>query len=183
MAKSEMNEMIAVQQILVATDFSEISRDAIEYATQLAESFCARLHVLHVVEEPFGYVADTRGFIPEVDAFRETLNQAARSQLHTVLTPEEIQRWQAHLALRTGTPYAEIVRYAKDHAIDLIVIGTHGRGPFGHFLLGSVAEKVVRYADCPVLTVRQPRSDPTVALNAIPVSVPLGTPVQAVQHS
>ena len=151
--------MIPIQQILVATDFSETSEAALRYATSLAEAFHARLDVLHIVEEPFGYVASTHGYIPEVDAFRETLNKAAREQLHNVLTPEEVQRWQARLSLRTGTPYVEIVRFAKDHAIDLIVLGTHGRGPVWHALLGSVAERVVRNAHCPVLTVPQHQQD------------------------
>ena len=152
-------KMISIQQILVATDFSETSETALRYATTLAEAFHARLDVLHVVEEPFGYVASTHGYIPEVDAFRETLNKAAREQLHNVLTPEEVQRWQARLSLRPGTPYVEIVRFAKDHAVDLIVLGTHGRGPVWHALLGSVAERVVRNAHCPVLTVRHHTQD------------------------
>lgn len=151
--------MNAIQQILVATDFSETSETALRYATSLAEAFHARLEVLHVVEEPFGYVASTHGYIPEVDAFRETLNKAAREQLSNVLTPEEVQRFQARLSLRTGTPYVEIVRFAKDHAVDLIVVGTHGRGSVWHALLGSVAERVVRNAHCPVLTVRHHKQD------------------------
>ncbi len=150
--------MITIQRILVATDFSETSKVALQQATELASIFQARLDVLHVVEEPFGYVASTHGYLPEADAFLESLSNAARIQLHQVLTPEEIQQWQARLSLRTGTPYAEIVRYAKDHQIDLIVLGTHGRGPLSHMMLGSVAEKVVRYAACPVLTVRSPVS-------------------------
>lgn len=148
--------MINIRQILVATDFGESSKAAVQQATELAEAFHARLDVLHVVEEPYGYVGNTHGFIPEVDAFRESLNNAARAQLQQVLTADEVQRWQARLSLRTGTPYAEIVRFAKDTGVDMIVMGTHGRGPLLHMLLGSVAEKVVRYAHCPVLTVPPP---------------------------
>lgn len=158
---SGWQKMINIRQILVATDFGESSKAAVQNATELAESFHARLDVLHVVEEPYGYVGDTHGYIPEVDAFRESLNEAARAQLHQVLTPEEVQRWRARLSLRTGTPYAEIVRYAQDSGVDLIVMGTHGRVPLWHMLLGSVAERVVRYARCPVLTVRQTDAVPT----------------------
>jgi nucleotide-binding universal stress UspA family protein len=63
------------------------------------------------------------------------------------------------VATRVGSPYTEIVRYAAQHRIDLIVLGTHGRGPLGHLLLGSVAERVVRTAPCPVLTVRHPQRE------------------------
>lgn len=147
--------MVKVQQILVATDFSDNSSSAVDLAKNLASALNARLDVVHVVEEPFGYVASTHGYIPEVDAFLQSLNDAARAQLHRVLTPEEIERWHSRLSLRVGTPYVEIVRIAKDHGADLIVLGTHGRGPLLHLLLGSVAEKVVRLAHCPVLTVPQ----------------------------
>lgn len=151
--------MTSIQHILVATDYSETSEAALRYATSLVEAFHARLEVLHVVEEPFGYVASSHGYIPELDAFRETLNKAAREQLSNLFTPEEVQRWQARLSLRTGTPYVEIVRFAKDHEVDLIVVGTHGRGPVRHALLGSVAERVVRNAHCPVLTVPHHKQD------------------------
>lgn len=146
--------MITIKKILVATDFSTSSTLAVKQALELAEAFGATIEVLHVVEEPFGYVGDFHRYLPEVDAFRETLNAAARAQLHQVLTPEQIEQFQASLSLRTGTPYAEIVRHARDKSVDLIVMGTRGRGPVLHMVMGSVAEKVVRYANCPVLTVR-----------------------------
>jgi universal stress protein A len=150
--------MINLQRVLVATDFSDSSIAAVRQAMELACAFHARFDVLHVVEEPYGYVGNFHGYLPEVDAFRETLNNAARSQLNAVLTADEIDRYRAQLHLRTGTPSVEIVRFAKDQAVDLIVIGTHGRGPVWHALLGSVAEKVVRHAHCAVLTVRTPNA-------------------------
>lgn len=143
-----------VRKILIATDFSTPCHSAVIKAKELADAFGASLNVLHVVEEPFGYLGDLHAYLPEVDAYREELSNAARTALHQVLTPEEIQHYHAELALRTGTPYVEIVRYALKHAIDLVVVGSHGRGPWRQMLLGSVAEKVVRYATCPVLTVR-----------------------------
>ena len=105
--------MNAIQQILVATDFSDTSKLAIRYATELATAFQAKLDVLHVIEEPLGYIASTHGYIPEIDAFRESLNKSAREQLHAVFTADEMQRWIPRLSLRTGTPYAEIVRHAS----------------------------------------------------------------------
>jgi len=150
--------MIKIKQILVATDFSEYGNLAVNHAKELAEAFQAKLQVLHVVEEPYGYVGNTHGLLPAADAFRESLNRAARMQLDQVLSADEVQRFDARLSLRTGTPYAEIVRFAQDQDVDLIVVGTHGHRALTHMLLGSVAEKVVRYARCPVLTVRQPEA-------------------------
>lgn len=145
--------MAGIKQILVATDFSETSAAAVHQAAELAELLHAQLTVLHVVEEPFGYVGEMHAYLPEVDAFRKTLNDAARTQLDKVLTTDEAARWHARRLLRIGTPYVEIVRLAKDQGMDLIVVGTHGRGALSHLILGSVAEKVVRNSSCPVLTV------------------------------
>lgn len=147
--------MAAIKQILVATDFSEASTRAVHQAIELAELFGARITLLHVVEEPFGYMGEMHSYLPEVDAFQKTLKDAARMQLDKVLTTEEVARWHVTLLLRVGTPYVEIVRLAKDQGADLIVVGTHGRGALSHMALGSVAEKVVRNAACPVLTVPQ----------------------------
>ena len=153
--------MINIRHILVATDFGETSTAAVQRAIQLSEAFQAQLDILHIVEEPFGYLGNIHGYLPEVDAFRATLNDAARAQLHQVMSPDEAERRKVHLALRTGTPYVEIVRYAKDQDVDLIVLGTHGRGSVRHMLLGSVAEKVVRYAHCAVLTTPHPSAEAT----------------------
>ena len=153
--------MISIRHILVATDFGETSTAAVQRAIQLSEAFQAQLDILHIVEEPFGYLGNIHGYLPEVDAFRATLNDAARAQLHQVMSPDEAERRKVHLALRTGTPYVEIVRYAKDQDVDLIVLGTHGRGSVRHMLLGSVAEKVVRYAHCAVLTTPHPSAEAT----------------------
>jgi nucleotide-binding universal stress UspA family protein len=105
-------------------------------------------------------MGEMHAYLPEVDAFRKSLNDAARTQLDKVLTTEEVARWHVSLQLRTGTPYVEIVRLAKDQGMDLIVVGTHGRGALSHMVLGSVAEKVVRNAACPVLTVPQLKAAP-----------------------
>lgn len=153
--------MINIRHILVATDFGATSTAAVQRAIQLSEAFQAQLDILHIVEEPFGYLGNIHGYLPEVDAFRATLNDAARAQLNQVMSPDEAERRKVHLALRTGTPYVEIVRYAKDQDVDLIVLGTHGRGPVRHMLLGSVAEKVVRYAQCAVLTTPHPNAEAT----------------------
>jgi len=89
----------------------------------------------------------------------ENMENDARERLQNLLTEVDRDRFKAELVTRRGSPFVEIVRYAKDRDIDLIVMGTHGRGPIAHMLLGSVAEQVVRKAPCPVLTVRHPEHE------------------------
>jgi nucleotide-binding universal stress UspA family protein len=84
------------------------------------------------------------------------MQRQAQERLDLVLTPDDVKRYSAVVALRSGSPFVEVVRYAREEGIDLIVLGTHGRGAIAHMLLGSVAERVVRKAHCPVMTVRQP---------------------------
>lgn len=151
--------MIELRRILVPTDFSDTSGVAAKYAVALAEAFGASLHLLHVIEEPFVHGGAPQGYIPDLQAFREPLRKNAEGQLGKVLTAADRERFHARLVTKFGTPFLEIVRYAKEHDIDLIVMGTHGRGPIAHMLLGSVAAKVVRKAPCPVLTVHHPEHE------------------------
>lgn len=142
--------MITLERILVPTDFSDYSKPAITYACELAERFSAELHVLHVVPPPL--VA-----APYIGAISDDMLQpeaAAKKELDEMEDPSFEQAAPVDRVLRMGTPFVEIVRYAKENAIDLIVMGTHGRTGVVHALIGSVAEKVVRKAPCPVLTVR-----------------------------
>jgi nucleotide-binding universal stress UspA family protein len=143
--------MIALKKLLVPTDFTEPSGIALRYAKAFAEAFGAALHVLHVIEEnAWAYGPDV--YNPEL--IRQAQERDASERLSKVLTDAERQKFRAELVMKSGSPFVEIVRYAKAEDIDLIVMGTHGRGPIAHMLLGSVAEKVVRKAPCPVLTVR-----------------------------
>jgi len=142
--------MIQVDTILCPTDFSEPSRAATEYALELARRFDARLQLLFVVENPVLYSPALGGYVPKA----EDLERFAQTALDNWVLPDdaagiEIERRWVH-----GHPYAQIVGEAREHDVDLIVMGTHGRGFLPHLLLGSVAERVVRYAPCPVLTVR-----------------------------
>jgi nucleotide-binding universal stress UspA family protein len=91
--------------------------------------------------------------------FYEEWEKAVRAKLDGILTPEERKAARATCEIRSGSPYVEVIRLACDENIDLIVMGTHGRGAVGHLLLGSVAERVVRKAPCPVLTVRHPEHE------------------------
>jgi nucleotide-binding universal stress UspA family protein len=144
--------MIVLKNVLVATDFSTPSEEALEYGRHLARTFGAALHVLHVVHDvSAGYVADA-GYVP-IDIHKQ-LEAAARSQLDGIVTDDDRRTVQARTAVKTAVSIAGAINaYAAQEAIDLIVVGTHGRGAAARLLLGSVADKVVRSAPCPVLTV------------------------------
>jgi nucleotide-binding universal stress UspA family protein len=149
--------MLAIKTILVPTDFSETSEVAVRYGKSLAETFGAALHVIHVVQEPFAqpWAVEAYGF--SLATLQEEWQRDASARVEGILTPEERTALNATLTTVLGHPYVEILRYAQDHSVDLIVLGTHGRGPLGHLVMGSVAERVVRKAPCPVLTVRHPQ--------------------------
>jgi nucleotide-binding universal stress UspA family protein len=149
--------MIALRKILVPTDFSACSDAAVRYARALGQAFDAELHLLHVVQDPYTQPWAAEAFPAPLGEMLEQWQQQARARLAT-LVPEN-EKARSRMATVVGAPFYEIVRYAEEQQVDLIVIGTHGRGPIGHMLLGSVAEKVVRKSPCPVLTVRQPQHD------------------------
>lgn len=148
--------MITLKRILVPTDYSETSEAAVRYAAELSRVFNASLHVLHVLDprEPFdSELAFPLGLDGEAEA-------DARKRLRTALSEETSKTLNSpEFELRRGPAVSEIVRYAKEREVDLIVMGTHGRGVVAHGLIGSVAEKVVRLAPCPVLTVHHPERE------------------------
>jgi nucleotide-binding universal stress UspA family protein len=151
--------MIVLKNILVATDFSEPSAAALKYGRDLARGYSATMHVLHVADNIVLRLAgdSSLGMLPELQAKME---ESAREQLKALLTEEDRSQLRATPVMITSMSPAEaIVDYARDHLIDLVVIGTHGRGMFSRLLLGSVAERVVRSAPCPVLTVRHPERE------------------------
>ena len=150
--------MIALRKILVPHDFSDTSEAAVRYAIALAHNFGAQLCLLHVSDRAKFEMATE--FPLGLDG---TLDDAVRERLLKILTPREQIEFKPSFELRAGAPAAEIVKYAKEADVDLIVMGTHGRGFVAHVVLGSVAEKVVRTAPCPVLTVRNPQHEFVVA--------------------
>jgi nucleotide-binding universal stress UspA family protein len=147
---------VTFRKILVPTDFSETAEVALGYAMGLARQFDGELHLLHVAEDPMllaGWAPLGSG--PVVDVNEEAA--ALRAQLKNLVPPGDGRTPKTEVHVIVGQPTgAAIARYAADHEFDLIVMGTHGRGPVTHALLGSVAESVVRSAACPVLTIRHP---------------------------
>jgi nucleotide-binding universal stress UspA family protein len=146
--------MINLRRILVPTDFSETSAAALRYAIELARRFAARVYLLNVADYP--------GLAGEADypiGIVETMRNAAHDRLRRLLAEQAIDDLQPDCATRIGLPAEEIVQFAHEHAIDLIVMGTHGREGVMRVVLGSVAETVVRRAPCPVLTVHHPERE------------------------
>jgi nucleotide-binding universal stress UspA family protein len=145
--------MISLKRILFPTDFSEAAKPAQKYAIALAEQFHAELHVLYVLQDVALVMPEPGSFMTMPGLNLDEIQESAERALATIIDPQWPQE-KVIRATRRGAPYDEIVRYAAENQIDLIVLGTHGRSGIPHILLGSVAEKVVRRAGCPVLTVR-----------------------------
>ena len=141
---------LAFKTILVATDFSDASELALEYARVVAQRFGAGLRVLHVVETPMPLGSEL--YVPDLKTVAERAVVEAQQQL--AATMATISGDDVIGQVLVGHAAKKIVEYADDHDVDMIVMGTHGRSGLPHVLLGSVAEKVVRKAGCPVLTVR-----------------------------
>jgi universal stress protein A len=143
--------MMEIHHIIVPTDFSEHSQQAIQYARELAQTFGATLVLLHVVELP---PSPIEGLPPSQlgGTLLEDLEQQATSNLAQVLAKEAEVTVVRRVVV--GIPYRRIVEVATDEKVDLIVMATHGRTGFSHLFMGSVAEKVVRTAPCPILTIR-----------------------------
>ena len=142
--------MSTIRKILVPTDFSAYSDGALESAGSIAKKFKAKIILMHVVE-PFPYA---------VTISLTVINQGkALTAIAQSLLENSCKRFRGgDLAIEThltsGTPYREIVRKAEQDRVDMIVMGTHGRTGMERFLIGSVAEKVIRRAPCSVMTVR-----------------------------
>jgi nucleotide-binding universal stress UspA family protein len=146
--------MLALKTVLVPTDFSDASESALRYGKAMAEAFGASLHVVHVMEDLLAHAWAAEVYVSSMPQLRDEIEKESRQRLETLLGEGDRTKFRAETALLAGNPFLEIIRYAKAHDVDLIVMGTHGRGPIAHMLLGSVAEKVVRKSPCPVLTVR-----------------------------
>jgi universal stress protein A len=147
--------MITLKRILLPTDFSEHSQNALRYACAFAEQFQSELHVLHVVQDLVAMVPEPGLAFPPPGDYMQELRASAQKSLAEYPDAAWSAGKKVVRAVVQGPPFVEIIRYAREQDVDLIVLGTHGRTGLVHVLLGSVAEKVVRKAPCPVLTVRK----------------------------
>ena len=150
--------MLNLKKILYPTDFSEYSLAALSYAVRLAQQNDAELFCLHVVEMPQEEYLTSEYMVPlnvpHVPEDKVLRNARARMERFMAENMSGVDRVTSRVL--TGIPFIEIIRYAREQSIDLIVMGTHGHSALAAMLLGTVAEKVVRKAPCPVLTVRHP---------------------------
>ncbi len=146
-----------VQRILFPTDFSELSKAAEKSACELADQFGAELHVLHVLYDPFLTMPMTAAALLVPPQSLDNEITYAEEEIQKIPPTAWASGKKVVRAVRVGTTFDTIVRYAQEQAIDLIVIGTHGRTGLSHVLLGSIAERVVQHAPCSVLTVRPER--------------------------
>lgn len=142
-----------IKTILFPTDFSQGARAAMDYALSLAKDYNARLILLYVMQD----ISIAEWYIPSAVSVTDMIEDMEKSAW------KEMEKWRAEAQARLkdvekmvvrGVPFVEIIKTAKEKGVDLIVIGTHGRTGIDHMLFGSTAEKVVRKAPCPVLTVR-----------------------------
>jgi nucleotide-binding universal stress UspA family protein len=145
---------MTVHHVLVPIDFSPYAEQALDYAIALAQKLQVRVTLLHVIQPPLVAGADM-GVWPSL-AFIDDLETAITSDMESYLARVTAAGLEGEIAVVHGAPFQEILNTAKARQVDLIIMGTHGRTGLPHVLLGSVAEKVVRLAPCPVLVARQP---------------------------
>lgn len=145
-------------EIVTAIDFSENSDHAFSYALTLARQFDAHLTILHVINEP----VDLRGFyVPHIsfEQLEKEIEESAQAMMEKFCQEKLAEFNNYSTSLVTGIPCDEIVKAAQACNASLIVVGTHGRTGLDHIIFGSTAERVVRTASCPVLTVHLPQSE------------------------
>lgn len=176
---------VRLETICVTTDFSETAKLALSYAAIFAERFNASVHVLHVLHElgpgvpsvdytaccetARSYFAASEPGLPKSEAkgadpvrhFLQCLETKIRNRLQELVASSPLAGLPVVISIRYGHPVEEICRYAQKNAVDLLVLGAHGRTGVEYFMMGSVAERVVRVSPCPVLTVRFPRPPAT----------------------
>jgi len=151
--------MIALKNVLVATDFGDAADMALTYGRELARTFGAKLHVLHVVQD-LGVYMGAPEYSTSVGRLQVEVEESARARANQLVSDEDRQVLRAEVTVLTHPSAAQaIVGYARDARIDLVIAGTHGRGRVAKLIMGSVAEKVARTAPCPVLVVRHPERE------------------------
>ncbi len=143
-----------IKKVLVLTDGSQNSRSALRYAVEICRNFGASLHLLSVIEDMPSYATLEVG-----SEFISKVQEAIKSEVVSCAGYCETSGITCDGEIRHGVPYEEIINYAKEIDVDLIVMATHGHSGLSHILLGSVAEKVMRHAPCPVMVTRIDNKD------------------------
>ncbi|MBM4175052.1 MAG: universal stress protein [Ignavibacteria bacterium] len=146
-----MKKNFKIRKILVPTDFSDMSAQAFGYAEEIASQYDGEIHLLHVLEKT-PPILTIRSLDLKTEKIQKTIEDDARTLLKKFAEKFNSSEKVKEVLLR-GNDFETITSYAKEKKIDLIVIATHGRTGLLHTLLGSVAEKVIRYAKCPVLVI------------------------------
>lgn len=149
--------MISIKNILCPIDYSVYSEKALKYAIEFAEKYNAKLYLMHVLDIRIYDITDPELYnVNVID--KETINKL-RERLHKCISEDTRKNIEVETIVIEGVPFSEIIKKAREYKVDLIVLGTHGRTGLSHAIMGSVAEKVVRKAPCPVLTIRHPEHD------------------------
>jgi nucleotide-binding universal stress UspA family protein len=147
--------MVKFDKILFALDFSENSEHAFDYAITMSKNFNARLVIIHVIQEP----VDLSGFyVPHIsfEKLEKEIEEGAEKMMEKFCRTMISDFTNYETGIVSGIPYEEIIKKADKEDVSLIVMGTQGRKGIDHLLFGSTAERVVRNAKCPVMTVRLP---------------------------
>ncbi len=147
--------MEMINKILVPIDFSDYSKKALHYTVTLAKSFNAELFLIYVIE-PMVYPADLSMGQMVIPQSELNMSEKAKSELEELAASEIGDSLKYNILIKTGKPFMEIIETASEVDADLIIIATHGHTGVEHLLFGSTAEKIVRKAPCPVLTLREP---------------------------
>ncbi len=145
--------MINIRRILVPTDFGESSTPAVRYGARMAEAFDAELILLNVVPDAALMLPDAVMPAPVPTGDIGQFMQDARENLTRLIATQRLDALKPRVEVRVGSPVPEILAAATDLQADLLCVGTHGRHGLSHLLLGSLAERIVRDAPCPVLTI------------------------------
>lgn len=147
---------IRISKILVPTDFSDLSLQAVKYAREFASTFGAQIHCIHVIDQAYQYGWTMGSESVPVGPTVEDLESLAADHMHQFADEHLVGLDYVPVSkVITGNPWSEIVQYALENTTDLIILSTHGRGGLVHAILGSTAERVVRKAPCPVMVVRE----------------------------
>ncbi len=151
--------MIKITNILVPTDFSESAMAAYEYALSIAKTFQSKIYLIHVYE-PLVYYSEAPLGLPDMFTMEQNIQAASEQSMKKIVDEyfhgrrETYGDIEVESILTQGKPFIEIIKAAREKNADMIIMSSHGRSALEHILLGSVTEKVVRKAPCPVLTVR-----------------------------